>query len=65
MLVNFDSLLWFFTVTCVLYFCPTNQYQCLGKLPIRDSNNSETGNCYWWIWQKYNTHVTVKDQIYE
>jgi hypothetical protein len=22
----------------------------LGKLPIRDSNNRETGNCYWWIW---------------
>jgi hypothetical protein len=37
----------------------------LGKSPIRDSNNRETGNCYWWIWQKYNTHVTVKDHIYE
>ena len=22
----------------------------LGKLPIRDSNNRETGDCYWWIW---------------
>jgi hypothetical protein len=19
----------------------------------------------WWIWQKYNTHVTVKNRIYE
>ena len=37
----------------------------LGKSRIRDSNNRETGNCYWWIWQKYNTHVTVKDHIYE
>ena len=37
----------------------------LGKSPIHDSNNRETGNCYWWIWQKYNTHVTVKDHIYE
>ena len=37
----------------------------LGKSPIRDSNNRETGNCYWWIWQKYNTHVTVKDHIYK
>jgi hypothetical protein len=43
---------------------PTNN-NVLGKLPIRDSNNREIGNCYWWIWQKYNTHVTVKDQIYE
>ena len=37
----------------------------LGKSAIRDSNNRETGNGYWWIWQKYNTHVTVKDHIYE
>ena len=37
----------------------------LGKSPIRDSNTRETGNCNWWIWQKYNTHVTVKDHIYE
>jgi hypothetical protein len=29
------------------------------------STQNELGNCYWWIWQKYNTHVTVKDHIYE
>jgi hypothetical protein len=23
----------------------------LGKSPIRDSNNRETGDCYWWIWK--------------
>jgi hypothetical protein len=44
-------------------FAQLTNSNVLGKLPIRDSNNR--GNCYWWIWQKYNTHVTVKDQIYE
>jgi hypothetical protein len=63
MLVNVYSSIWSFTVTCVLHFYPT--FNVLGKSPIRDSNNRETGNCYWWIWQKYNTHVTVKDHIYE
>jgi hypothetical protein len=43
---------------------PTNS-DVLGKLPIRDSNNRGIWNFYWRIWQKYNTHVTVKDQIYE
>jgi hypothetical protein len=50
-------------VYCI--FTQLNNSNVLGKSPIRDSNNRETGNCYWWIWQKYNTHVTVKDHIYE
>jgi hypothetical protein len=50
-------------VYCI--FTQLTNSNVLGKSPIRDSNNRETGNCYWWIWQKYNTHVTVKDHIYE
>jgi hypothetical protein len=50
-------------VYCI--FAQLTNSNVLGKLPIRDSNNSEIGNCYWWIWQKYNTHMTAKDQIYE
>jgi hypothetical protein len=58
-------------VLCLVYkFCPSPSHvycifaqltnsNVLGKLPIRDSNNREVGNCYWWIWQKYNAHVTV------
>ena len=36
----FINLLLRFTVTCVLYFCPTNpaNSNVLGKSPIRDSN---------------------------
>ena len=49
----------------VLYFSKLTNSNVLGKLPIRDSNNREIRSCYWWIWQKYNTHVTVKDHIYE
>ena len=47
------------------FFTQLTNSNVLGLSPIRDSNNRETGNCYWWIWQKYNTHVTVKDHIYE
>jgi hypothetical protein len=36
----------------------------LGKLRIRDSNNREIAIGAG-IWQKYNRHMTVKDQIYE
>ena len=36
-------------------FAKLTNSNVLGKLSIRDSNNSEIGNCYWWIWQKYNT----------
>jgi hypothetical protein len=43
---------------------PSRVYSIFAQL-IRDSNNREIGNCCWWIWQKYNTHVMVKDQIYE
>jgi hypothetical protein len=50
-------------VYCI--FTQLTNSNVLGKSRIRDSNNRETGNCYWWIWQKYNTHVTVKDHIYE
>jgi hypothetical protein len=40
-------------VYCI--FAKLTNSNVLGKLSIRDSNNSEIGNCYWWIWQKYNT----------
>ena len=47
-------------------FAQLTNSNVLEKLPIRDSNNRVNWiNCYWWIWQKYNTHVTVKDHIYE
>ena len=31
-------------------FAQLTNSNVLGNLPIRDSNNRETGNCYWWIW---------------
>jgi hypothetical protein len=34
-------------------------------LSIRDSNNRVNWKLLLWIWQKYNTHATVKEQIYE
>jgi hypothetical protein len=46
-------------------FAQQTNRNVLGKLPIRDSNNREIRNCHWWIRQKYNRHVTVKDQTYE
>jgi hypothetical protein len=50
-------------VYCI--FAQLTNSNVLGKSPIRDSNNRETGNMLLVVEQKYNTHVTVKDQIYE
>ena len=35
-------------VYCI--FAQLTNGNVLGKLPIRDSNNREIENCYWWIW---------------
>ena len=51
-------------VTCLLYFCLTNQPNVLGKWAIHDLNNWALKNCYWWIWQKHSTRVTMKELIF-
>ena len=50
-------------VYCI--FARLTNSNVLGKLPIRDSNNRVNWKLLFVEWQEYNTHVTVKDQIYE
>ena len=46
-------------------FAPLTNTNILGKLPIRDSNNGVNWKLLSVDLQKYNTHVTAKDRIYE
>jgi hypothetical protein len=50
---------------CIVFL--PNPPRAISNLPYCSSHGWVTflKHCYWLVGQKYNTHVTVKDQIYE